>query len=109
MLKNQNFPYTTVRDGHCLPTHEWLRRSGGTQIMEYVVLCACAAQTKLLPFGSDPQNVQARERGGSFGRGCTAPVPGPSCPPQACDGLTVAQAHRNQQRSKRREGLHEPK
>ena len=75
--------------------------------MEYVVLCACAAQTKLLPFGSDPQNVQARERGGSFGRGCTAPVPGPSCPPQACDGLTVAQAHRNQQRSKRREGLHQ--
>ena len=73
------------------------------------MLCARAAQTQLLLFGSDPQNVQARELGGTFGRGCAAPVPGPSSPLQACDALTVAQAHRNQERIKVEDGFHEAK
>ena len=64
--------------------------------MEFGLLCARAAQTQLLPIGSSPQNVQARERGGTSGRGCAALVPGLSSPPRACDGLCVEQAHQNQ-------------
>ena len=64
------------------------------------LLCARNTQPMLLPFRGNPQNVQACVRGGSFGRGYAAPVPGPPSPPQACAGLMVAQAHHNQQRSK---------
>jgi len=64
------------------------------------VLCAHVAQTQLLPFGSNQQDVQARERGGSFGRGCAALVPGPSSPPRAYDGLCVEQAHPNQRKDR---------
>ena len=63
-------------------------------------MCAHVAQTQLLPFGSNQQDVQARERCGSFGRGCAAPVPGPSSPPRACDGLCVEHAHRNQRKDR---------
>ena len=72
-------------------------------------MCAHVAQTQLLPFGSNQQDVQARERCGTFGRGCAAPVPGLSSPPQACAGLMVAQAHHNQQKSKVCRGRHRPK
>ena len=89
-----------MREGHCLPTHECIPRLTSAVLRPGLVLCAHVAQTQLLPFGSNPQDVHARERGGSFGRGCAALVPGPSSPPQACDGLCVEQAHRNQRKDR---------
>ena len=85
---------------HCLPTHECLPPLTSALLQPVLVMCARVAQTQLLPFGSNQQDVQARERGGSFGRGCAALVPGPSFPPRAYDGLCVEQAHRNQRKDR---------
>ena len=42
------------------------------------LLCARNAQTMLLPFRSNPQNVQARVRDECFGRGCAVCAAGHS-------------------------------
>ena len=64
------------------------------------LLCARNAQPMLLPFRGSPQNVQASVRAGRFGRGCTAPVPSPSSPPQAYAALLVAQAHQKHKKAR---------
>ena len=88
---------------------QWPSRLPAPFLLPVRLLCARNTQTMLLPFRGNPQNVQASVQGGCFGRGYTAPVPGPSSPPQACAALLVAQAHQKQQESKVQQGLHEPK
>ena len=109
LRKKESFSANTGAHAHCLWCLQCPARLPAPFLLPVGLLCARPAQTMLLPFRGNPQNVQARVWGGCFGHGCAAPVPGLSSPPQACAGLMVAQAHHNQQKSKVCRGRHRPK
>ena len=109
MRGTESFSAPFAAHAHCLWCLQCPARLPAPFLQPVGLLCARTAQTMLLPFRGNPQNVQTSVRGGSFGRGRAAPVPGLSSPPQACAGLMVAQAHHNQQKSKVSRGRHRPK